>query len=429
MGAVPGAVMMRPRLRRLFLYSLVIGIVAAVGGVWASRPRDPDRVFLRARTDLAAGRTGDASAALVELERLRAPTPFDRLLRAQVAEAIQRPADALAELAFIPDESPLAPVARSLTGKIELGRGRLRAAESAYLAAVTLKPESVQPRRDLVYIYNLQHRQADLDAQLHALSELETLDFQYLLHWGKTRNVVWNPERDTEALRKCVEADPTDRRSRLALSEGLRRLDRLEEAEASIASLPDSDPDTRAQRAVLMMERGDREAVDKLLAGGGDHPVLAQLRGQVALTDGDPGAAARHYAIAVAADPTDRSANFGLGSALRAAGNLAEAERYLERVRRYDALTPLISKASTAAGAADPALPAQLAAACEAAGRILEARAWYKLVIGRDPLDPEPQRAFYRLGLEIARRSAQGDAAATATRSPRADIPPGRPEG
>ena len=43
-------------------------------------------------------------------------------------------------------------------------------------------------------------------------------------------------------------------------------------------------------------------------------------------------------------------------------------------------------------------MPARLGAACEAAGRLGEARAWYRLAIARDPLDEASQRALYRLG-------------------------------
>lgn len=392
---------MGTRLRSCLAAAVIAGGVAAVR---ATRPPDPDALFQQARADLASAHPERARSTLSRLERLRPPAPFDRLLRAQVDEALGRPDDAVRELASIDGRHPLAPLARTRAGKIELERGRLRAAEAELLAAIDLKPDSVLPRRDLVYIYNLQLRQADLDATLHALSELEPLDFQYLLHWGKARNVVWNPTRDAEALSRAVAADPEDRRSRLALAEGLRSQSRLDEAEAALAPLPDSDPDARAARALLRMDRGDPDGANALLAAGGDHPALARLRGQVAMSKGDAASAVRHLRIAQAADPLDRSVNYALGSALRASGHADEAEPYLESARRHDALNPLISRASTPEGARDPALPALLGAACERAGRLLEARAWYKLVINRDPLDREAQAAFHRLGSEIAAR-------------------------
>jgi predicted Zn-dependent protease len=400
---------MGPRLRRGLWVGVALGVISAAASlvVWVWLVSDPDRWFRRARADLLAGHPGRASAALERLERLRAPTPFDRLLRAEVDEALRRPDDALAELAAIGDAHPLAPVARLLSGQIEMKRGRLRPAEAAFLAAAALEPNSVKPHRELVYLYNLQHRQADLDAQLHALSELGTLEYGYLVHWTKTRNVVWNPARDCEDLARFLEADPGDRRSRLALAEGLRQMNRLDEAAGVLAPLPDSDSEARVLRAMLALDRGDLEALDRLLAASpDDDPNLARVRGQLALKRGDASAAVRYFRLAHAADPSDRVALFGLGSALARSADPAAAEPYLAAARRHDAVTPLITRASTDLGAKDPELPARLGAACEAAGRLYEARAWYKMAIARDPLDRGSQQAVFRLGREIAERAA-----------------------
>src|SRR5207248_6126052 len=108
--------------------------------------------------------------------------------------------EAVAELARIDDAHPLAPVARVLAGQIEVRRGRARAAEAAFLAALRLAPYTVQAHRELAYLYSVQHRAAELDAHLGALSDLNMLDYEYLIHWSKTRNVVWNPQRDCDAL-------------------------------------------------------------------------------------------------------------------------------------------------------------------------------------------------------------------------------------
>jgi hypothetical protein len=48
-------------------------------------------------------------------------------------------------------------------------------------------------------------------------------------------------------------------------------------------------------------------------------------------------------------------------------------------------------------GPSDCKLPARLGAACEAAGRLAEARAWFRLAIARDPLDTGSQHALFRL--------------------------------
>jgi hypothetical protein len=45
----------------------------------------------------------------------------------------------------------------------------------------------------------------------------------------------------------------------------------------------------------------------------------------------------------------------------------------------------------------DPKLLRELGAACEAVHRLPEAKAWWKLAIGLDPLDNEAQQALFRL--------------------------------
>jgi predicted Zn-dependent protease len=380
---------------------------------------DPNGVFLRADAAFKAGRYAEAAAALRRLERLRRPTPVDCFLRAEVDVGRNRPDAALAELAAIPDDHPLGPLARLRIGQIQIRRRLTRPAEAAFLASLRLFPRGVQPRKELAYIYNIQHRQAELDAVLGALLDLDALDFAYVLHWTKTRNTVWNPSGDLAALENFVAADPEDRWSRLALVEALRRLDRLEEAERILSDLPPSDPAARTKRVLIAMDRGDFTAAESLLAEGpAGHPGLARLRGQLALRRRDGAAAIRHLRIAIAADPLDRATLSGLGTALLMVGQPDAARPYLEAARRHDALWALVARAATTEGEQDPKLPHQLGMACAAIGRNQEARAWLKIAIRRDPLDAEGQQTLFELEHGAASRSARKDASWThATRS------------
>ena len=227
---------------------------------------------------------------------------------------------------------------------------------------------------------------------------MDALDFHYILHWTKTRNTVWNPNGDLPALEKFVAADPDDRWSRLAMVEALLRLDRPGEAERALEPLPDSDPEARAARVHLAMDRGDLAGAEAMLAGGpGDHPGLARLRGQLALRRRDGAAAARQFRIAVAADPTDRLALHGLGTALSTIGRPDEARPYLEAARRHDRLWALVARAATDEGEQDPVMPRELGLACAAIGRNLEARAWLQLAVRRDGADDESRKALRQL--------------------------------
>jgi tetratricopeptide (TPR) repeat protein len=404
------------RVAVLVLAGLILGVFLSVR--WRLNA-DPSRVFLAADAAFKAGRYAEADAALRRLERLRPPTPVDRLLRGEVAQALKDVDRALAELAEVPDDHPAAPLARLRTGQIEIRRGRTRPAEAAFRASVKLLPRGVPPRKELVYIYNIQHRQAELDAMLAELMDLDALDFAYILHWTKTRNTVWNPNGDLPALEKFVAADAEDRWSRLALVEALRRLDRPGEAERALAPLPESDPEARAARVLLAMDRGDFATAESVLAGGpGDHPGLARLRGQLALRRRDGEAAARQFRIAVDADPTDRLALHGLGTSLVVLGRSDAARPYLEAARRHDHLWALVARAATDEGERDLRMPRELGLACASIGRNLEARAWLRLAVRRDPADDESQKALRQLERASSCRS---DAEGAAGPSPAGD--------
>jgi tetratricopeptide (TPR) repeat protein len=374
--------------------------VAAAAIWWWSSP-SPDALYERARVLALAGHYEEAESVLGRLARLRAPTPADRLVRAQVASGRGRDDAAVAELAEVPDGHPLGPLARLSQGQIEARRGRLRAAEAAFLATLALEPGSAQARRELVYIYSIQQRPADLDAQLDALSEQGALDLTHLLHWGQIRHVEWAAATDLDALRRYVAADADDRHSRLALAEALWRTGRADEAGEVLAPLPSTDPDARAARARLALARGDRPAAGALLADGpDDHPALARARGRLALARGDARAAADQFRRAAAIEPGDRGTLHSLVVALSAAGEADEAESYRKALARHDELGELLKQAKSREADLDSPLLLRLAQACDAAGRPLEARAWAKRAIARDPLDAEAQRLLHRLAEE-----------------------------
>lgn len=379
-----------------------IGLCLGLAAVLAFAARgwlrpDPDRLIARVHADYTAGRFQAARDSLAELGRLRAPTPADRMLRAQVARALGD--DPLLELALIPEGDPRSPTAHLLAGRVEVSRNRLRAAEVHFLATLAGEPKATQARRELAYIYALQHRMHALDEQFRALSGEGQLDARYLLIWGRVRNGIWNPEADMDTLRKVVAADPDDRFSRLALAEGLIRFNQPDEAERMLAPLPSSDPEARVQRFAIATARGDQQAAESLLSESpeSDNPGLLHLRGTLALSRHDLPAAVRYLRDASAADPEDRATQFGLGTALKLSGQEAEAEPYLDAARNQDAVGELMRRAALATGDRDPTLPTRLGLACARANRVDEARAWLNLAVNRNPLDTQAQEALFRL--------------------------------
>jgi predicted Zn-dependent protease len=334
-------------------------------------------------------------------------------LRAQVAGARDRVTDALTELRAIPDSHPLGPLARLAEGQFEARRGRLRAAEAAFLNTLARQPTCAQARRELVYIYSVQHRLGPLDEQLAALADLGALDREHLLHWGRVRHINWSPQSDLPALERYVAADPDDRPSRLALAEALMRVGRLDEAEFTLAHLPAADPDARVLRFRLAEARNDPMAADALLDGGpADHPGLAYLRGLRALARHDNTAAVCHLRSALASQPHDRATLSALAQALVVTGDAEAARPLMDEVRLFGKVGALIAQADAEKGRDDPALARRLGVAIAALGRPAEARAWLRRAIADDPLDAEAQQALQRLDAE---QPAQPTSAAPAS--------------
>jgi tetratricopeptide (TPR) repeat protein len=396
----------RRRLRFLAFCGLAaIGVGGLLVAFFARRAQTPDVIRRRMYEDLRANRLARCSAALEWLGRHDRLITEDWMVRARVDHLQGRPDDALACLDRIDDRDPLAAQARLMSGTIWLGRDRARPAEVALVRAVELDPGQIAARLELIQLYSRQQRFSELDAQFKALADRDLLDFEYLRYWFMTRNVPWDVKGDIDTLQRLVAADPDDHWSRLALAEGLRRLGRAEEATTLLETVPDSAPHALAIRAHLAIDRGDLDRGEALLSRDRqDGGWVAQLRGRLALKREDAGAAVRWFRQAYESDPNDRVALSGLTTALKLAGMESESGLLLDRLRRLSELPPLINRISSPEAARDSDLHRRLGSICEALGRRSEARAWYHLVIARNPLDAAAQQAIFRLKAPVPPR-------------------------
>jgi tetratricopeptide (TPR) repeat protein len=378
-------------------------VAAAVLGAWGYRairrdPSDLEALWSQAQADLRDGRLDGAARVLARLGRLREPTPLDRMLRGQLAWALGRTDEALAELARVPDDHYMAAQARLLAGQIELRRDRFRFAEAALREAVRLDPKLVQAHRERIILYGYQLRRPELAGEFLALSQLTDLGFEELCHWGLMQGETWEPMGAAPVLERCIATDPGDRWSRLALSEIQRKAGALDAAEAALAGLDPDDPGTIAARTRIALDRNDRQQAGRLLASGptGD-PALARLRGRVALSRGDVRTALRHFRIASEARPDLHEVLSGLIAALTMLGDAKALEPLRDLAARRDRLDRLIQRAASKASRDDPDLPLRLGEACAELRRNAEACGWYKLAIARNPLDSRAQGALSRL--------------------------------
>jgi tetratricopeptide (TPR) repeat protein len=391
--------MFTPTGRRLALFLVgVAAIVMGAGWYFTSREADPKALVERAEVELQAGRFDDAWACVRRLERIRPPTAPDRLLRARIASGMGDDTAALKELQFINEESKVGAQALFMIGLVERRRNRLRLAEDAYRKALQLEPELIQARRELIYILGMQSRRRELDAEFKALAELVPLTRYDLYIWGLTHFVTWGSDSANE-LAAFIEADPEDRKSRVAMAALLLSQPGQEaRVEELLKPLPRDDPEVLALLIEQEISRGRvDEATSMIARTNSDDPHLARLRGQIALRQGDRAAAVRYFRQALSDAPYDRISNAELGKALMLQGDRAAAETYMARARHLDEVYNLVTTIGKPRQTGEIADLNRLGGACESAGLLDEARGWYMLVIDQNALDPEAQQGLKRI--------------------------------
>jgi tetratricopeptide (TPR) repeat protein len=380
----------------------VLAALAALTTTSGCSRGDPDDLAYRARADFAAGRLAESEADLARLARIRRLTLAERLLRSQVASERGRLDEALGALddprALM--KGPEAALIASRRGELELDRRRFRAAESELKRALNLDPGLIDARRRLIWLYAQQGRSAEIASHGRELIRVAPPDFFDLFVWTLARRESLDLAESAEVLGRVIQVDPGDRVSRLALSECLRRLGRLGEADSTLRVLPAADPEARAARARIALDRGDSAGAQNLLgadSAANDHPALARLRGRLALGSGDASAAIGHFHAALNADPNDRDTQFGLAQALRLTGQPEAARPHAELARALDRLEWLVQSARPLNRRNNPATLQTIAEACRALGRHDLASAWYRLALSHDPGNIDLQNALSQI--------------------------------
>jgi tetratricopeptide (TPR) repeat protein len=387
---------------------LVLAIVTLAGLAVALRARQvrpgraPRRLDLlyAAWTEFNAKRYDQASAILDRRAANVSATALDWMLRGRIAESQGLPDEAIGHLKKIADTDALSAQAWLRIGQIEHTRHLARAAEAAYRRAERLDPNQVQPRRELAYLYALQRRQAECDSEFRALSRLIPLDHVLTFAWCQNYCRLWDPNESRKVLKAFLTEDPDDRFSRLALATSFQLTNQLDSAVEVLRAFPNSDPDARALRTQFAIERGEIEAAEILAREGpADHARLNVLRGQLALHAGQTRNAVAFFQAALRKESEDRDALQGLGLAMQTLAD-PQASKYLDLAARHDVLRRTIRDSVTTFHS-DPRLFFKLGELCESLNHLDEARAWYRLAIGRDPLDTQAQQGLTRVNQTV----------------------------
>jgi hypothetical protein len=385
----------RGRLFKVAAFVIVIGAGAwLVAGGRRSGP-NVDQLRERARAAAEAGQWREAQAALSQVAE---STDVVWLLRATAAQHLNENDAAAGYLAKIPPGGPLDVQVALVAARVESARFHARPLERAATRALQIDPKLVEVRWLLVSLYGAQGRKPELLEQLAALSELSPPDHELLTYWCIAHEDTINDAAKLKLdLERFVENDPEDRWSRLGLANAYRRLVQFDRARHAVAPLAESDVEARAARAEIELDRGNLDAAASLLADGPEtHAKLARLRGRLALNRHDATSALRSFRLADAAERNHWETLFGLAQALRLVGDPAAAEPYARRAEAHRALRDLTIHIAEP-GEPPTIVSCRVAAACEAAGYVPEARAWYRFALSRDPLHEPAQKALFRL--------------------------------
>jgi Flp pilus assembly protein TadD len=149
-------------------------------------------------------------------------------------------------------------------------------------------------------------------------------------------------------------------------------------------------------RVRLAIDRGDFARARTLAGQGpGDHSRLNALRGRLALLAGDARQAAAFLRAALRGDPQDRDTIHGLGAALQRLGDPA-AKEFLQAASRHDQIKRLVVECGNSRRI-DIKVFSQLGAICESLGQLEQARVWYQVALGWDPLDSQAHQGLARL--------------------------------
>jgi tetratricopeptide (TPR) repeat protein len=348
-------------------------------------------------------RAGRADKAVKYLTCLRKPTPVDLFFLAEMERGIGRKDSALRTLARIEGETPVSAGARRLEGMIHHQSHRLVAARKALIAALKIEPADSSSILELIDIDSIWMRRFEAAQKFKQLSEIRSLPFDLTLSWSQRVCGLWNPEEIETETALAVKADPSDNDSRLALVAALTKQKRYDEAEAALAAIePEAEKalkwEVAAARGSIAIERNDEEGAAKAIAGAPeDFPAAALIRARLARRRGKFAEAAAGFEAVLKAEPDNRTALEGFGLALMSLGKKDEAKRILDRaviVTRFVESIALLSKPGESR---DDKLIRQIAATAEKLGYVDLARAWYKVILERSPLDDQAQEAIYRL--------------------------------
>ena len=360
---------------------------------------DPELIYEQALALVEAEQFDQAELVMQRLRKSRLPTVLDHGLQARVDIAKGRVDQAIDNLSVIPDDHPLAGWARLRCGQLERSRMRFRKAENWLQETLRIDENSVEARRELVYVYGMQLRRSVLHDQFRKLNRLTTLKAKEIWVWCMVRDLAWwHPEEHIPILERAIGVDAEDYWSRIALAEVLRRQGHTDQAMLMLEQSPVDRIELLAKRLELLLDQQDLEQVQKSLEKIPlNEPNVATLRGRLAMSNGDTKSALKFFELSEEFESGKREVIANLGQALIQAGDQKKGKIYLQKAGQIDKLNNMLLQLEKTIESSGVETWRTLGSTCESADRLAEARAWQSLIIANNPFDQTAQTAVFRI--------------------------------
>ncbi len=300
-------------------------------------------------------------------------------------------------------------------GKADYRLARLDKAEASWLDALRINPTVPEAGWCLLEMYYLEGRTEQARALALKLHEAEPDPrdrVQFLLELLRQDAQVLAPDSVVQWFEPAARQAPDDFHVGLALGLALARTGHSDRGLDLLGRLAHEHPDRADAWNAWLVGLDDageverlEDALRELPEAMAQSPRFARHQARVAQERSDFRGAIEAYRRALSASPHDQVVEYRLARTLRAAGDLAEAER-IERDRRdfleaNKEVRPLYEEANAVPNlGVIPRLDIYRKAADlrERMGFPQEARAWNRLILRHQPGDPPSVAAIARLG-------------------------------
>ncbi len=368
-------------------------LVAAWLGAWAWERARPERHLTEAARHLREGRTEEALDWLGSPEGAFATRDRALLIRAQIALARGKPAEAVGPLERIDPAGPCATDAAFWKGRTLYEAHQTLQAFAWFQRAVEGRPDDVEAHRWLAVAA---YEQGDSPSAVAALQAVTRLRPEDAPAW-RTMALLFKEAAEDEQARAAYETslrlDPRQPRVRLELSEVLVKMGHFAEAERQLEGCREKP--LQVGRLYLLAQcrlalgdvGGYRELIRSGLAADPSHAGLLSLEATVDLIDGRPAEALELLDRALASDPLNSRWLYQRGMTLRRLGRSDEAKRELAKAgdlkKSFEEVSDLEGKAARYPG--DPEVRCRLGQLCTKLGNPNMAATWFRAALACDP--------------------------------------------